>query len=76
MVDHTNSGKAKRGVRDAIILILSTGFVFGFFMAFFLNQLLPLEQDEPDQTVHMDHNLSPEEKDAFRIKTEKVSLSA
>ena len=31
MADGSQLGTAKRGVRDAIILILSTGFVFGFF---------------------------------------------
>ena len=31
MADGTQLGTAKLGVRDAIILILSTGFVFGFF---------------------------------------------
>ena len=60
MVDGTSLGKAKRGVRDAIILILSTGFVFGFFVAFILNLVLPLDKEEMDHTVHLGGHVESE----------------
>lgn len=52
MKDGSKLGAAKRGVRNAIILILQTGLCFGFFVAFTLNTLLPMDRDEPDETVH------------------------
>ncbi len=42
-------------MRDAILLILSTGFCFGFFVAFILNLVLPEDRDEPDATMHLVH---------------------
>jgi len=48
MMDGSKLGLAKRGVRDAIILILQTGFCFGFFVAFTMNMLLPVDRNEID----------------------------
>ena len=73
MVDGSSLGKAKRGVRDAIILILSTGFVFGFFVAFILNLCLPLDKEEMDHTVHLGGHVESEE---TLSKEEEVELVA
>ena len=59
MKESTSIGRGKKGVRDAIILILSTGFCFGAVMAFTLNLLIPVDQDEPDVTVHLHVYLRP-----------------
>jgi hypothetical protein len=55
MKSTTSEGRGKKGVRDAIILILSTGFCFGAVVAFILNAIIPIDHDEPDETVHMHH---------------------
>jgi hypothetical protein len=55
MKSATSYGRGKKGVRDAIVLILSTGFCFGAVVAFILNAIIPIDRDEPDQTVHMHH---------------------
>jgi hypothetical protein len=46
-------GQARREKR--CLLILQTGFCFGFFVAFIMNAILPLDREEPDETVHMHH---------------------
>jgi len=75
MVDGTSLGKAKRGVRDAIILILSTGFVFGFFVAFILNLVLPLDKEELDQTVHLGGHVESTEELTKEEETEMVAFA-
>lgn len=45
-------------------------------MAFILNQLLPMDLDEPEHTVHVEHPTSEEDKEAMRVKAEKVELFA
>jgi len=63
MRDGSNLGKAKLGVRQAIILILQTGFCFGFVVAFTMNMLLPVDrEDGKEHTVHgHEHTKPPEE---------------
>jgi xanthine/uracil permease len=55
MKDGSAMGEAKLGVRNAILLILQTGFCFAFFVSFILNLVLPMDRDEPDETVHLHH---------------------
>ena len=55
MKSSSSNGRGKKGVRDAIILILSTGFCFGAVVAFTLNALIPIDKDQPDHTVHLHH---------------------
>ena len=75
MVDGSSLGKAKRGVRDAIILILSTGFVFGFFVAFILNLCLPLDKEEMDHTVHLGGHVESEETLSKEEEVEMVAMA-
>ena len=75
MADGTQLGTAKRGVRDAIILILSTGFVFGFFVAFTLNVVLPVDAEDPDHTVHLGGHVESEETLSKEQEKELVAMA-
>ena len=75
MADGSKLGEAKRGVRDSIILILSTGFVFGFFVAFSLNMILPHDKDEPDQTVHLGGHVESAETLSVAEEQELVAMA-
>lgn len=68
MKDGSSNGRGKKGIRDAIILILSTGFCFGAVIAFILNALIPTDTDAPEHTVHM-HKYSRPEKSAEQLDT-------
>ena len=73
--DGSNMGRAKKGVRDAIILILSTGFVFGFFVSFFLYHLLPLDKEEPEHTVHLGGHVESAETLSLEAEKEVIAMA-
>ena len=75
MADGSKMGRAKKGVRDAIILILSTGFVFGFFVAFFLYHLLPEDREELEQTVHLGGHVESAETLSKEQEVEVVAMA-
>ncbi|GLC34611.1 hypothetical protein PLESTB_001242600 [Pleodorina starrii] len=45
-----NMSKGVRGIRDAIILVLSTSFTFGAVTALILNLIIPLDSSNPTTT--------------------------
>lgn len=51
MKDGSSNGRGKKGIRDAIVLILSTGFCFGAVVAFILNALIPLDTTDTRETA-------------------------
>jgi xanthine/uracil permease len=63
----TSYGRGKKGLRDAIVLILPTGFCFGAVVAFLLNAIIPIDRAEPDETVHLHHYADADE-DAKALK--------
>lgn len=67
MRDGSKFGEAKKGVRDAIILVLSTGFCFGSLVAFVLSLALPRDGEAQAAPTHHHYH-----KDVVAVEMSKV----
>lgn len=75
MKDGTAGGRAKKSIREAIILILETGFCFGAVVAFILNGIIPLDSKDPETSVH-NHGYSRPKKEVEALDTANEAASA